>query len=212
VTPSLTLEEIGEVLRHARRARGLTQTQAAELAGIGLRLWVEVETGKRHVSITNLLAMLRVVRVEMRLRDDGAEPWPPAEAVLQLPAPAPAPAAEPLPEPARAVRSGQRIDTGTGAARRRLTLEEAQGGGLPTPFTAEEWAAMAGASTPRTPPPAPPAQPKGKAKPVAHQSPQLRALSLLASGMSTYRVASVMQLPFDVVHRWALAAREAAAA
>jgi hypothetical protein len=31
------------------------------------------------------------------------------------------------------------LDTGTGATRRRLTLEEAQRGDKPTPFTAEEW-------------------------------------------------------------------------
>jgi hypothetical protein len=40
------------------------------------------------------------------------------------------------------IRSGQRIPTGTGAARRRLTQAEAEAGGLPEPMTAEEWAAM----------------------------------------------------------------------
>ena len=40
------------------------------------------------------------------------------------------------------IRSGDRIPTGTGKSRRRLTLEEAQAGGLPDPFTPEEWAHM----------------------------------------------------------------------
>lgn len=40
-------------------------------------------------------------------------------------------------------RSGERLATGTGAARRRLTLEEAEAGCLPEPFTRAEWAAMA---------------------------------------------------------------------
>jgi hypothetical protein len=40
------------------------------------------------------------------------------------------------------IRSGDRIPTGTGTARRRLTREEAEAGGLPEPMTAEEWAAM----------------------------------------------------------------------
>ena len=40
------------------------------------------------------------------------------------------------------IRSGDRIATGTGAARRRLTLEEAEAGGLPEPMTREEWYAM----------------------------------------------------------------------
>jgi hypothetical protein len=44
------------------------------------------------------------------------------------------------------IRSGDRIPTGTGAARRRLTREEAEAGGLPEPMTAKEWAAMYHAS------------------------------------------------------------------
>lgn len=40
--------------------------------------------------------------------------------------------------------SGQRIatGTGTGVARRRLTVTEAEAGGLPEPFTPDEWKAM----------------------------------------------------------------------
>jgi hypothetical protein len=37
--------------------------------------------------------------------------------------------------------SGDRVDTGTGLQRRRLTTAEAQCGLVPTPFTAEEWRA-----------------------------------------------------------------------
>jgi hypothetical protein len=44
------------------------------------------------------------------------------------------------------IRSGDRIPTGTGAARRRLTREEAEAGGLPEPMTAEEWRLMYEAS------------------------------------------------------------------
>ena len=40
------------------------------------------------------------------------------------------------------IRSGDRIPTGTGPDRRRLTLAEAEAGGLPEPFTRDEWAAM----------------------------------------------------------------------
>lgn len=43
------------------------------------------------------------------------------------------------------IRSGDRIRTDTGTARRPLTLAEAEAGGLPEPFTAQEWeAAFAG--------------------------------------------------------------------
>lgn len=51
-----------------------------------------------------------------------------------------------LSEPSRPIRSGDRIATGTGAARRRLTVAEAEAGGLPEPFTPDEWRAMADAS------------------------------------------------------------------
>lgn len=44
------------------------------------------------------------------------------------------------------IRSGDRIPTGTGAARRRLTQAEAEAGGVPEPFTDVEWAAMYGTS------------------------------------------------------------------
>jgi hypothetical protein len=44
------------------------------------------------------------------------------------------------------MKSGDRIPTGTGVTRRRLTREEAEAGGLPEPMTREEWAAMAAAS------------------------------------------------------------------
>lgn len=40
------------------------------------------------------------------------------------------------------IKSGDRILTGTGQNRRRLTLEEAEAGGLPEPMTQEEWSEM----------------------------------------------------------------------
>jgi hypothetical protein len=40
----------------------------------------------------------------------------------------------------------RQLDTGTGAHRRRLTLEEAERGDSPTPFTREEWQAMEAAT------------------------------------------------------------------
>jgi hypothetical protein len=42
------------------------------------------------------------------------------------------------------------LDTGTGENRRRLTLEEAQRGDKPTPFTRYEWDAMHRASAMQT--------------------------------------------------------------
>lgn len=45
------------------------------------------------------------------------------------------------------MNSGDRVDTGTGDARRPLTLAEAEAGGLPEPLTKSEWSAMHRAST-----------------------------------------------------------------
>lgn len=44
------------------------------------------------------------------------------------------------------MRSGDRLDTGTGPQRRRLTRAEAEAGCLPAPMTKAEWRAMAKAS------------------------------------------------------------------
>lgn len=49
------------------------------------------------------------------------------------------------------IRSGDRIATGVEGNRRRLTLEEAEAGGLPDRFTRAEWEAMRRASVRRTP-------------------------------------------------------------
>jgi hypothetical protein len=45
------------------------------------------------------------------------------------------------------MKSGDRVATGTGDARRPLTLAEAEAGGLPERMTKDEWAAMHRAST-----------------------------------------------------------------
>lgn len=44
------------------------------------------------------------------------------------------------------IRSGDRIPTGTGPNRRRLTVAEAEAGGLPDRMTRDEWRAMHDAS------------------------------------------------------------------
>lgn len=63
---SASLAEIGRALRTARQQRGWTQQFAASRSGVGVRLWCEVESGKRaHVSATTLLAMLAAVGIEM---------------------------------------------------------------------------------------------------------------------------------------------------
>jgi hypothetical protein len=42
----------------------------------------------------------------------------------------------------KSLKSGQKLLTGTGSQRRRLTTAEAEAGALPEPFTREEWGMM----------------------------------------------------------------------
>jgi transcriptional regulator with XRE-family HTH domain len=60
--------DFGTHLRAARRTRGITQAQAALLAGVGVRLWNEAENGRRaQVGLETALRMLAVVGIELRV-------------------------------------------------------------------------------------------------------------------------------------------------
>jgi len=61
-----TPEEFGAVLRAERRARGLTQAQAAAIAGVGVRLWNEAEGGKRkQLGLETALRMLQTLGLDL---------------------------------------------------------------------------------------------------------------------------------------------------
>jgi y4mF family transcriptional regulator len=55
---SMTIKEIGAVVRQARLAQGLRQDQLAAAAGVGLRFLVELERGKPTVRLDKVLAVL----------------------------------------------------------------------------------------------------------------------------------------------------------
>ena len=56
--PSVTIDEIGTVVRQTRLAQGLRQDQLAAAAGVGLRFLVELERGKPTVRLDKVLAVL----------------------------------------------------------------------------------------------------------------------------------------------------------
>lgn len=58
---------IGEAVRQARRAHGLTQSQLAGLAGTGLRFVSELERGKPSISLDKTLAVLAVLGLRVRV-------------------------------------------------------------------------------------------------------------------------------------------------
>lgn len=58
--------DLGEALRASRKARKLTQTQAAQLAGVSSRLWSELESGKRsQVGLETALRMVQTVGIDL---------------------------------------------------------------------------------------------------------------------------------------------------
>jgi transcriptional regulator with XRE-family HTH domain len=84
--------DFGTHLRSARRTRGITQAQAAVLAGVGVRLWNEAENGRRaQVGLETALRMLEVVGIELRIatvRNAGQDGMrEPAAGTEELPQP-----------------------------------------------------------------------------------------------------------------------------
>ncbi len=70
---------LGRALRDARRRRGLTQKDVADLAGIGQPTVSNVERGVSSVSLHTLLRILATLRLELVLQDRASTgstgPW-----------------------------------------------------------------------------------------------------------------------------------------
>ena len=63
-------DQVGSLLRSARKTLGLTQAELARRARVSERLWAEVERGERpNVSLETALRMLSEVGVTVRLND-----------------------------------------------------------------------------------------------------------------------------------------------
>lgn len=61
--PPSPLEQLGNNIAAARRAAGLTQLEAAELAGIGPGEWEHYEAGRREPKALRLKAIAAALRV-----------------------------------------------------------------------------------------------------------------------------------------------------
>lgn len=64
---SETLRELGDLLRQARLAAGLTQEQVADLAGISRPRYRDIETGIAAARATTLMNVSRALGLEMML-------------------------------------------------------------------------------------------------------------------------------------------------
>ena len=63
----MTAEELGNIVREARRAAGLTQLQLAGAAGVGVRFLIELEGGKPTAQLGKTLAVLNVLGCYIRI-------------------------------------------------------------------------------------------------------------------------------------------------
>lgn len=65
--------ELGQVLRKARKAQGLTQAEFAGLAGVGTRFVSELERGKETAELGLVLHVLATAGVDVTLRNRSDE-------------------------------------------------------------------------------------------------------------------------------------------
>lgn len=56
-----TTQNLGQALKKARKALGLTQAQLALSAGVGVRFVVEMEAGKPTIQLDKTLAVINVL-------------------------------------------------------------------------------------------------------------------------------------------------------
>lgn len=64
---SEALEEIGELLRHARIAAGMTQGRVADLSGISRPRYRDIEKGAAAARATTLINVARALGLELML-------------------------------------------------------------------------------------------------------------------------------------------------
>jgi len=63
-----TTQQLGAALRAARRQLGLTQSQLALAAGVGVRFMVDLEAGKPTLRLATVLRVIEALGGEIDLR------------------------------------------------------------------------------------------------------------------------------------------------
>lgn len=63
----MTSDELGRIIRAARRAQGLRQDQLAGAAGVGVRFLSELERGKTTARLGKALAVLAALGCKVRI-------------------------------------------------------------------------------------------------------------------------------------------------
>jgi transcriptional regulator with XRE-family HTH domain len=58
------LQQIGENIRAVRKEKGYSQEEFADIAGFSRSYYTEIETGKRNISILNLIKIVEVLKAD----------------------------------------------------------------------------------------------------------------------------------------------------
>ncbi|MFC1949023.1 helix-turn-helix domain-containing protein [Chloroflexota bacterium] len=58
------LLKIGDNIRTARKQRGYSQEEFADIAGFSRSYYTEIETGKRNISVLNLIKIIEALNVD----------------------------------------------------------------------------------------------------------------------------------------------------
>jgi transcriptional regulator with XRE-family HTH domain len=64
-----TEAQLAELLRQRRKARGLSQQQVAGKLGVTQARLSELESGRAHITLERLIALARLLELEVVLRD-----------------------------------------------------------------------------------------------------------------------------------------------
>ena len=67
----MTTEELGEIVKKARKAQGLTQPQLAMACGTGVRFIVDLDAGKETCQIGKALNVIQTLGLAIDLRAIG---------------------------------------------------------------------------------------------------------------------------------------------
>ncbi len=58
------LRQIGDNIRQARKSKGYSQEEFADIAGFSRSYYAEIETGRRNISILNLIKIMEALDLE----------------------------------------------------------------------------------------------------------------------------------------------------
>ena len=73
VSENIELNKFGEQVRRLRKAKGLSQEQLAELAGLHRNYIGGIERGERNVALLNIVRLARALKVSPSYLLEGIE-------------------------------------------------------------------------------------------------------------------------------------------